>query len=174
MSAREPRALRPRRARAVLFLVISTFLVAIAIGALISGALIGLPALAVSGLFFVMSAFQLVHPRSLATRLDGEGFRIWNVWGRPVHAVPWERVAEFGVVRGNLPLRPGAAELVGFRCEPPLPGKRPRLQRRDLGRFDACLPDYYAGFDSTLELMLEYANEGRVTPARLSGRLSPL
>lgn len=159
-------------------LVGSTLILTLSIVAVFSGALVGLLGLVLFGFGFLVYAFQLVHPRSRATRIDAEGFRVWNVWGQPVHSVAWDRVAQLGAVRGNGPWGPGTTQLVGFRCEPPLPPRwwqrTPHVLRRHLDGFDASLPDYYAGFDPTLELMLEYADEGRVTPARLSGRLSPL
>jgi len=173
MSPREARTLRPGRVRVGVGLVASTLVLALSIASAVSGALVGMLVLALFAFVFLVYAFQLVHPRSRATRLDAEGFRVWNVWGQPIHSVAWDRVAEFGPVQSYGPWgRP--AELVGFRCDPRLTPRGPRLLRQHLGDFDACLPDYYAGFDSTLELMLEYANEGRLTPARLSGHLSPL
>jgi len=177
VSARDARTLRPGRVRVGVGLVASTLVLALSVASAVSGALVGLLGLVLFGFGFLAYAFQLVHPRSRATRLDAEGFRVWNVWGQPIHSVAWDRVAEFGPVQSYGPWgRP--AELVGFRCDPPLPPRwwqrTPHVLRRHLDGFDASLPDYYAGFDSTLELMLEYANEGLVTPARLSGHLSPL
>lgn len=163
MREREPRTLRPGRVRAVLGVLLSTPLVVIAIGVLVSlrgetDALTGLIVSAILTYPFLAFAFAVFHPRSRATRLDAQGFRVWNRWGRPAYSVAWERVAELGPV----PSKDVDVFRVGFRCEPPLaPGWWQRLLARDMEGFDGRLPDYYAGFDPTLALMLEYGNEAR-------------
>jgi hypothetical protein len=168
MSAREPLTLRPGRARVVTGLIGSTVLMAISIGALTCGALVvGLLALVIFALFFLAYALRLLHPRSGATRLDAEGFRVWSIRGQLLYTVPWERVAELGSVP-SYGAWGRAAELVGFRCEPRLARRGCHLARRQLGDFDGCLPDYYGGFDATLELMLEYLpHTGARTPSGL-------
>jgi hypothetical protein len=147
--------------------------------ALLAGSLVGLFYNPVTGalgtLIFgfasVNAGFRLWHPRSYATELDAQGFRVYDSFGRLVHDVAWADVAHLTVFHGNGLRGPGSSLFLAWRCEPRQPGSGRQLWARGgtnrMGEaIDGALPSSYLGIDRMLALFKERAERAHVDRLR--------
>jgi hypothetical protein len=149
--------LRPRLRSRVVYFVLTLPLLAIGIVALPHQPVVGVLAILFAGFAAVNGAFRLWHPRSYATELGPDRFRVYDSMGRLVHDVAYAEIARLTYLRGNSLRGPGTAVAVAWRCEPrrPGPGHQPWAHggRNDAGEeFDGSLPDGYLGIERTAEL----------------------
>jgi hypothetical protein len=170
-----PQVLRPRLRRRIAFALLCLPVLAIGIGAAASGAWVGWIALAFALFALGNALLRLFGPRSYATELHADGFRVHDSFGRLVHDVPWNAVTRLTVFNGN-GFTPGSTLLVAWRCEPRRPGhgRQPWAKggRNFAGEeFDGALPDPYLGAKPTLNLMSSYleAAPGRTGPPVRAG-----
>jgi hypothetical protein len=154
--------LRPRLGRRI-FLCGST-LGFTALGAvlLVGSEPSGLIILAVFGPMAAITTPRLVVRRAYTTVLEPHGFVVHDSFGRVAHRVAWIDLAELVMVPVHAPLGVSREPLVGWRCEPRRP-KRQGIARRLLALsrlvdVDGVLPDPYRGFESTIDVLADYAN----------------
>ena len=150
--------LRPRLRRRVPYFVLAVLLLALCVAAAFSSPLIGAVGVVFFGFAAVNGAFRLFHPRSYATELDSDGFRVFDSMGRKVHDVRWTDVEHLTVFNGNGFTGPGTVLHAAWRCRPRRPGsgRQPWVRggTNSVGEeYDGALPDPYMGIEPMLELM---------------------
>jgi hypothetical protein len=160
------RVLRPSLKRRVPFFVLALLLFALMVAGLVFNALIGAVGVLVFGFAVVNGALRLFHPRSYATELDDDEFRVHDSMGRLVHRVRWTDVEHLTVFHGNGFGGPGTVIHLAWRCQPrqPGPGRQPWSGggRNFAGEeYDGALPDPYLGIERMLELFKSRADTAR-------------
>jgi hypothetical protein len=158
--------LRPRLRRRLPFFVVSVLLLALSVIALFYSPIVGAVGVLLFGFATANASLRLFHPRSYATELDPEEFRVYDAMGRLVHRVRWTEVAHLTVFHGNGMGGPGTLLLLAWRCEPRRPGsgRQPwaRGGRNFAGEeFDGALPDPYMGIEPMLELFKRHADAAK-------------
>jgi hypothetical protein len=157
------RVLRPRLRRRVPFFVLALALLALSVGAAFYNPIVGALGILFAGFGTVNAALRLFHPRSYATELHPDGFRVFDSLGRKVHDVSWANVEHLTVFNGNGFTGPGTVLHVAWRCAPRCPGEGRQPWVRGgtnvVGEsYDGALPDPYLGIEPMLELMKGYAD----------------
>jgi hypothetical protein len=157
------RVLRPRLRRRIPYFVLALALLALSVGAAFYNPIVGGLAIAFTGFASVNAALRLFHPRSYATELRPDGFRVFDSLGRKVHDVRWTDVVHLTVFNGNGFTGPGTVLHVAWRCSPRCSGKGRQPWARggtnNVGEtYDGALPDPYLGIEPMLELMKGYAD----------------
>jgi hypothetical protein len=160
------RVLRPRLRRRIPYFVLALALLALTVGAAFYNPIIGLLGILFTGFASVNAALRLFHPRSYATELRPDGFRVFDAFGRKVHDVSWLDVEHLTVFNGNGFTGPGTVLHVAWRCSPRQPGdgRQPWVRggTNVVGEsYDGALPDPYLGIEPMLELMKGYADAAR-------------
>ena len=158
--------LRPRLRRRVPFFVGAVLLLALSVWGLFYNPVFGAIGVLLFGFAAVNGALRLVHPRSYATELRPEGFRVHDSMGRLVHDVRWDEVAHLTVFNGSGFGGPGTVLHAAWRCQPRRPGngRQPWVRGgiNSVGEaYDGALPDPYLGNEPMLELMKRYADAAR-------------
>lgn len=168
------RLLRPRLRRRIPFFVGALVLLAMSVVALFYNPVFGAIGVLLFGFATVNGALRLFHPRSYATELGPDGFRVYDSMGRLVHDVRWDEVAHLTVFNGNGFGGPGTVLHAAWRCQPRRPGRgrQPWVRggTNSVGEaYDGALPDPYLGIRPMLELMKRYADgaRGAATPTRV-------
>ncbi len=172
------RILRPRLRRRVPFFVVSVLLLALSVTAVFFSPIVGAVGVLLFGFAVANASLRLFHPRSYATELDDEEFRVFSAFGRLVHRVRWAEVAHLTVFHGNGMGGPGTLLLLAWRCEPPRPGdgRQPWVRggRNFAGdEFDGALPDPYLGIEPMLELFKRYADAAHANEGPAGGTDQP-
>lgn len=160
------RVLRPRLRRRLPFFVLAVGLLALSVVAAFYNPIVGAIGIALFGFAAVNASFRLFHPRSYATELSPDGFRVFDSLGRKVHDVSWADVEHLTVFNGNGLTGPGTVLQVAWRCSPRCPGEGRQPWVRGgtnvVGEsYDGALPDPYLGIEPMLELMKSYADSAR-------------
>jgi hypothetical protein len=160
------RALRPRLRRRLSFFVLAVGLFAFSVVGVFYNPILGGLGMAFSGFATVNASVRLFHPRSYATELGPDGFRVFDWRGRKVHDVRWVDVEHLTVFHGNGFTGPGTVLHVAWRCWPPCPGdgRQPWVRggTNVVGEsYDAALPDPYIGIEPMLQLMKDYSDAAR-------------
>jgi hypothetical protein len=163
------RVLRPRLRRRIPFFVLAVGLLALSVVAAFYSPVLGAIGIVFFGFAAVNAALRLFHPRSYATELRPEGFRVFDSMGRKVHDVSWLDVEHLTVFNGNGFTGPGTVLHVAWRCSPRCPGqgRQPWVRggTNNVGEtYDGALPDPYLGIKPMLELMKGYADAARGQP----------
>ena len=121
------------------------------------------------GFGVVNATLRLFHPRSYATELRPDGFRVFDAMGRKVHNVRWIDVEYLTVFNGNGFTGPGTVLNVAWRCSPRCSGegRQPWVRggTNNVGEsYDGALRDTYLGIKPMLELMKGYSDAARGHP----------
>lgn len=134
-----PQVLRPGKRRTALRAFLGTVALVIGIGATTSGAApIGIPVALVGAFLWAMTLLILLKPRAYELHLDDRGFRVHDIFGRPVHDVAWSELAGLRPVNVLT-----TVIVVAFVCSPRRP-KHGRIRwRRGTADDDGCMPDTY-------------------------------
>jgi hypothetical protein len=164
------RVLRPRLRRRLPFFVGALALFAFSVVGMFYNPIVGAIGIVLFGFAAVNAALRLFHPRSYATELGPDGFRVFDSLGRKVHDVSWIDVEHLTVFNGNGFTGPGTVLHVAWRCSPRSPGvgRQPWVRggTNNVGEsYDGALPDPYLGIEPMLELMKGYADAARRPPA---------
>jgi hypothetical protein len=164
------RALRPRLRRRLPYFVLAVGLLALSVGAAFYNPIVGALGIAFAGFAAVNASFRLFHPRSYATELGPDSFRVFDWRGRKVHDVRWVDVEHLTVFNGNGFTGPGTVLHVAWRCSPRCPGEGRQPWVRGgtnvVGEsYDGALPDPYLGIKPMLQLMKDHADAARRPPA---------
>jgi hypothetical protein len=172
------RVLRPRLRRRLTFFVLAVSLLALSVGAAFYNPILGAIGIVFSGFGAVNASVRLFHPRSYATELGPDGFRVFDWLGRKVHDVSWTDVEHLTVLNGNGMLGPGTVLHVAWRCSPRQPGdgRQPWVRggTNVVGEaYDGALPDPYLGIKPMLELMKGYGDAARRHPPARAPTISP-
>jgi hypothetical protein len=171
------RVLRPRLRRRLPYFVLALAFLALSVVAAFYNPIVGAIGILLFGFAAVNAAFRLFHPRSYATELGPDGFRVFDSMGRKVHDVSWTDVEHLTVFNGNGLTGPGTVLQVAWRCSPRCPGQGRQPWVRGgtnvVGEsYDGALPDPYLGIEPMLELMKGYADAARrpaaATPLTIS------
>lgn len=158
--------LRPRLRRRIPYFVLALMLPALSVVATFYSPLAGAVRVLFFGFAAVNGAFRLFHPRSYATELGPDGFRVHDSIGREVHDVRWTEVEHLTVFHGNGFSGPGTVLHAAWRCFPRRPGdgRQPWVRggTNAVGEeYDGALPDPYTGIEPMLALMKRYADAAR-------------
>jgi hypothetical protein len=158
--------LRPSLKRRIPFFVLAVLLLALMVAGLVYSPIIGAIGVLVLGFAVVNGALRLFHPRSYATELDDDEFRVYDSMGRVVHRVRWTDVEHLTVFHGNGFGGPGTVLHLAWRCLPrqPGPGRQPWSGggRNFAGEeYDGALPDPYVGIEPMLDLFKERADAAK-------------
>jgi hypothetical protein len=164
------RVLRPSLRRRIPFFVLAVGLLALSVGAAFYNPIVGAIGIGFTGFAAVNASLRLFHPRSYATELGPDGFRVFDAMGRKVHDVRWVDVEHLTVFNGNGLTGPGTVLHVAWRCSPRCPGEGRQPWVRGgtnvVGEsYDGALPDPYLGIEPMLQLMKDYADAARRPPA---------
>ena len=160
------RVLRPRLRRRLPYFVLTVSLLALSIVAAFYNPIVGAIGIVLFGFGAVNASVRLFHPRSYATELGPDGFRVFDWRGRKVHDVSWTDVEHLTVFNGNGLGGPGTVLHVAWRCSPRRSGEGRQPWVRGgtnvVGEaYDGALPDPYLGIKPMLELMKGYADTAR-------------
>jgi hypothetical protein len=160
------RVLRPRLRRRLPYFVLAVGFLALSVAAAFYNPIVGAIGIVLFGFAALNAGFRLFHPRSYATELGRDGFRVFDSMGRKVHDVSWADVEHLTVFNGNGLLGPGTVLQVAWRCSPRCPGEGRQPWVRGgtnvVGEsYDGALPDPYLGIQPMLELMKTYADAAR-------------
>jgi hypothetical protein len=141
----------------VVFFVLAVALLALSLVGLFFNPITGAIGVLAFGFATANASLRLFHPRSYATEIGQDGFRVYDSLGRLVHDVAWAEVVHLTVFHGNGLRGPGSSLLLAWRCEPRRPGRggQPwaRGGRNAMGEaFDGALPSAYLGIDRMLAL----------------------
>ena len=117
------RVLRPRLRRRIPYFVGALAAFAFSVGAAFYNPIVGALGIVFFGFATVNAALRLFHPRSYATELRPDGFRVFDAMGRKVHDVSWIDVEHFTVFHGNGFAGPGTVLHVAWRCSPRAPAR---------------------------------------------------
>ncbi|MBE2319680.1 hypothetical protein DVA67_027170 [Solirubrobacter sp. CPCC 204708] len=171
--------LRPGITARVVFFVLALALFALGVGALFSNPVVGAIGVALFGFALVNASFRLFHPRSYATVVGEDGFRVHDWRGRLVHDVAWSELSHLTVFGGNGLRGPGSLLLLAWRCEPrrPGPGRQPWSGggTNAMGEaFDGALPAAYLGAERMLELFKDRAERAHVAGHRAPQRVGDI
>jgi hypothetical protein len=163
------RVLRPRLRRRIPFFVLALALFAFSVLGAFYTPILGTLGILFFGFATGNATLRLFHPRSYATELRPDGFRVFDAMGRPVHDVSWLDVEHFTVFNGNGFTGPGTVLHVAWRCAPRCPGngRQPWVRggTNNVGeQYDGALPDPYFGIEPMLELMKGYSDAARGLP----------
>jgi hypothetical protein len=155
--------LRPSLRRRIPYFVLAVLLLGLMLVGLVYNAILGAVGVLIFGFAVVNGALRLFHPRSYATELDDDEFRVYDSMGRLVHRVGWSEVAHLTVFHGNGLGGVGTVLHLAWRCHPrrPGPGRQPWSGggRNFAGEeFDGALPDPYLGAEAMLGLFKQRAD----------------
>ena len=160
------RVLRPGLRRRLPFFVLAVGLLALSVVTVFYNPLVGAIGILLFGFAAVNASLRLFHPRSYATELGRDGFRVFDSMGRMVHDVRWADVEHLTVFNANGLTGPGTVLHVAWRCLPRCPGEGRQPWVRGgtnvVGEsYDGALPDPYLGIEPMLALMKGYADAAR-------------
>ena len=116
------RVLRPGLRRRLPFFVLAVGLLALSVVTVFYNPLVGAIGIVLFGFAAVNASLRLFHPRSYATELGRDGFRVFDSMGRKVHDVRWADVEDLTVFNANGLTGPGTVLHVAWRCLPRCPG----------------------------------------------------
>ena len=158
--------LRPSLRRRIPFFVLAVLLFALMVAGLVYSPLLGVVGVLIFGFAVVNGALRLFHPRSYATELDDDEFRVYDSMGRLVHRVRWADLEHLTVFHGNGLGGPGTVLHLAWRRHPRQrgPGRQPWSGggRNFAGEeFDGALPDPYLGIEPMLELFKQRADAAK-------------
>jgi hypothetical protein len=151
--------LRPALRRRLPFFLLSWLVFALCVAALFFNPLVGAVGVLLFGFAAVNATLRMFKPRSYATELDSEGFRVYDAMGRLVHDVRWRNVEHLTVFHGNGMRGAGTLMLLAWRCRPRQPGKGRQPWAKGGKDFDGALPDPYLGIEPMLELFKRHSDE---------------
>jgi hypothetical protein len=158
--------LRPSLKRRIPYFVLALLLLALMVVGLVYNPILGAMGVLIFGFAVVNGALRLFHPRSYATELDDDEFRVYDSMGRLVHRVRWAEVEHLTVFHGNGFGGPGTVLHLAWRCHPRRPG--PGRQAWSGGgrnfageEYDGALPDPYIGIEPLLELFKRRADAAK-------------
>ena len=145
----ERRVLKPSGRRTAFRFLLGAGVLVFAIGGTASGAWqLGVPLILVGLFLWAMTACILFVPRAYELHLDDQGFRVHDLFGRPVHDVPWSEVVSLHGVHGL----PGLVVVGWLRS--PRPPRQGRIRwRRGTKTDDGCMPDHYGNGKDPSELL---------------------
>jgi hypothetical protein len=155
------RVLRPSLRRRIPYFVLAVLLFALMVVGLLFSPLLGAIGVLMFGFAVINAVLRLFHPRSYATELDADEFRVFDSMGRLVHRVRWVDVEHLTVFHGNGLRGAGTVLHLAWRCHPrrPGPGRQPWSGGGE--EFDGALPDPYTGIEPMLELFKRRADAAK-------------
>ena len=160
------RVLRPRLRRRLPYFALALALLALSVVAAFYNPIVGAIGIVLFGFAAANASFRLFHPRSYATELGPDGFRVYDSLGRRVHDVRWTDLEHLTVFNGNGLFGAGTVLHVAWRCAPRQPGhgRQPWVRggTNVVGEpYDGALPDPYLGIEPMLKLMKGHADAAR-------------
>jgi hypothetical protein len=165
-----PKVFHPSRRRNLRRAVYGIALAALGIAMLATGYWFGVVPLAIGLWPLSMAVLVAFRPHAYELQLLEDRFRVYDLFGRLTHDVPWDDVVGMNFVGANA----YSFVVVGWVCSPRRPKRGRWRWKRGTADDDGCMPDTY-GVDGEelMNLMWSYWSAWRKTSPPVSAALEP-